>query len=533
MSSFDPPSIKPNAAPDFTDSSGCAKWLQLLPLINVGPSHVRLLGQLDELNAYKVAPAERLKMLELLREPVSFVQKEHSKKFASRPAPLAKPEREIFDNVCALWDALSYGYQHCLKAGAGGASGTSAALIGQRVLWCTGQKMIAHYQAYQDVRELEWKLLHGVYALVEDKGVAGNEVAHPYHKSRQTTCTETYAQVLLIDLANPGKLTPRQIELISLWLERWTPKVSIGRAHAATGDGAAPLVIDLSGAAGASRRMPGGDTTRVLDIHELGSSVRKRVGLLRKGETPAALGLGEDVTAPLAESLLTMLYRRWCEDKQSRAHPRRSASGTAQICSGMAAVHYFVTGRVLAIRGGPQKISQVQHEQIATLGRVATLHEGDPGPPPDFAVETWQINDESASGLRLVRVDPAPTSPLLLRHLLPTPPPAPTSFLLSPVNSLSPSVELEVRAGVHILPGIPQGAAIRAVDGHAAAEQYTPAFLLPAVAALKAPETLVVPAGWFKPNREIEVLTERAGKLRLASVVDRGADFERVTFDTL
>src|SRR5437867_1261744 len=334
MSNFDPPSVKPRAAPDFTDSSGCAKWLQSLPLINVGPSHVRLLAQLDELNACNIAPAERLKILELLREPVSFVQKEHSKKFSSRPAPLTKPEREILHSVQALWDALSYGYQHCLKAVAGGASATSAALIGQRVLWCTGQKMVAYYQAYQDVSEREWKLLHSVYAFVEDRGVAGGEVAHPAHKGRQTTCTETYAQVLLIDLANPGKLTPRQIELISLWLERWTPKVSIGRTPAAAGDGVAPLVIDLSSAAGASRRMPEGDTTRVLDIHELGSSVRKRVGLLRKGETPAALGLGEDVTAPLAESLLTMLYRRWCEDKQSRAHPRRSANRPAHSCSG-------------------------------------------------------------------------------------------------------------------------------------------------------------------------------------------------------
>src|SRR6266516_2435183 len=421
MSSLDPPSIKPNAAPDFTDSSGCAKWLQSLPLINVGPSHVRLLAQLDELNACSIAPAERLKILELLREPVSFVQKEHSKKFSSRPAPLAKP----------------------------------------------------------------------------------------------------------------GKLTPRQIELISLWLERWTPKVSIGRAPAAAGDGAAPLVIDLSGAAGASRRMSEGDTTRVLDIHELGSSVRKRVGLLREGETPAALGLGEDVTAPLAESLLTMLYRRWCEDKQSRAHPRRGASGTAQICSGMAAVHYFVTGRVFGARGGPQKISQVQHEQIATLGRVTTRHEDEPDPPPDFAVETWQIKDESASGLRLARVDTAASSRLMLGQLLGIRLADAKAFLLCAVKWLSVSAELELRAGVHILPGIPQGAAIRAVDGHAAAEQYTQAFLLPAVAALQAPETLVVPAGWFKPNREIEVLAERSGKLRLASLVDRGADFERVTFETL
>ena len=339
--------------------------------------------------------------------------------------------------------------------------------------------------------------------------------------------------MLLLDLANPGKLTPRQIELISLWLERWTPKVSIGRAPAGAGEGVAPLAIDLSGAAGASRRKPEGDTTRVLDIQELGNSVRKRVGLLRKGETPAALGLGEDVTAPLAESLLTMLYRRWCEDKQSRAHPRHSSSGTAQICSGMAAVHYFVTGRVLSVRGGPQKISQVQHEQIATLGRVATLHEDEPSPPPDFAVETWQIRDESASGLRLARVDAAASSRLMLGQLLGIRLSDAKAFLLCAVKWLSVSVEFELRVGVHILPGIPQGAAIRAIGAPAAAEQYTPAFLLPAVAALQAPETLVVPAGWFKPNREIEVLTERTGKLRLASVVDRGADFERVTFEAL
>src|SRR5258708_5632397 len=357
MPSFDPPSIKPDAAPDFTDSSGCAKWLKALPLINVGPSHVRLLGQLDELNAYAVAPAERLKILELLREPVSFVQKEHSKKFASRPAPLAKPEREILGNVHTLWDALSYGYQHCLKAVAGGASGLSAALIGERVLWCTGQKMVAYYQAYQDVREREWKLLHGVYALVEEKGVAGDEVAHPAHKGRSTTCTETYAQVLLIELANPGKLTPRQIELISLWLERWTPKVSIGRAPAATGDGAAPLVIDLSGAAGASRRIPDGDTTRVLDIHAAGSRVRKRVGLLLKGETPAALGLGEDVTAPLAESLLTMLYRRRADGCETARPPPRGPRGAGQERPAVCGGGYRVCRRAgSADRGSAQKI---------------------------------------------------------------------------------------------------------------------------------------------------------------------------------
>ena len=101
MSTFDLPSIRPDAAPEFTNASGCAKWLQSVPLINVGPAHERLLRQLEELNAYKVSPSERLKILELLREAVGFVQKEHSKKFASRPAPLAPPERETLKNAHA------------------------------------------------------------------------------------------------------------------------------------------------------------------------------------------------------------------------------------------------------------------------------------------------------------------------------------------------------------------------------------------------------------------------------------------------
>ena len=530
MSNFDLPGIRPDAAPEFTDAAGCAKWLQSLPLINVAPSHVRLLGQLDELNACQIAPAERLKILELLRDPVSFVQREQSKKFSNRPAPLARAEREVFHNVNSLWNALSLGYQHCLQALVDGAAGLSGqvALICQRALWCTGQKMVDHYQAYQSVAENDWKLLHHLYAFAEERDANEGAVAHPLHEGKtKTTCTETYAQVLLLHLANPGKLTPRQIELISLWLERWTPKVSIGHAAPATGDSVAPLVVDLSHAAGATHRPAQGEDVRHIEIGEVGKSVRKRVGLLRKGETPAALGLGEDVTASLAESLLVMLYRRWCEDRESRAHPRRSTSGTAQVCSGMSAIHYFVTGQ--AFRGAPRELSKVQHEEIATFGRLATRHEENAA-TPTFPLETWQIKDESAPGLRLERIDPAANSRLVLDQLLGIRPADAKSFLLCTVRWISVSVDFDLRIGVQILPGVPLGVAIRADS--TAGEQYTPALMLPSVAALQTPETMIVPAGWFKPDREIEVQRESALRVQLVSVVNRGADFERVTFKT-
>ncbi len=531
MADLDLPTISPDAEPEFTDASGCAKWLQTLPLINVGPAHVRLLGQLEELNAYKLAPAERLKILELMRDPVNFVQKELAKKFSSRPAPLAPPEREILKNVQTLWDALSTGYQHCVQAIVDRSGNLSVALVCQRVLWCTGQKMVTYYEAYQDVGEREWKVLHRVYALVEERGKTKEEVAHPVHKGKETNCTETYAQVLLLDLANPGKLTPRQIELISLWLERWTRKVSIGRESADTGD-AAPLMVDLSGAGGASHRPVEGESARTLDIGELRSDLRKRVALLRKGETPAELGLGEDVTAALADTMLVMIYRRWCEDKQSRAHPRHGASGTAQTCAGMAAVYFFVTGRAFAAPAGSRPMSTKEHEEMATLGRLATRRDDDPATTPNYPLETWQIRDESASGLRLERVDPRASARLILGQLLGIRLADAKAFLLCTVKWLSVSTEFGLRIGLQILPGVPQGIAIKPAGANAAAEPFVQGFLLPAFAPLQAPETLVTPAGWFKPKREIEI-ADRPGGVRLVEVVDRGADFERVSFEPL
>ena len=80
MSNFDLPSISADANPDFTDAESCAAWLQTVPLINVAPSHNRLLGQLEELNCFEVEPTERLRILELLAEPTAFVQIEQAKK---------------------------------------------------------------------------------------------------------------------------------------------------------------------------------------------------------------------------------------------------------------------------------------------------------------------------------------------------------------------------------------------------------------------------------------------------------------------
>src|SRR5262249_29768837 len=143
---------------------------------------------------------------------------------------------------------------------------------------------------------------------------------------------------------------------------------------------------------------------------------------------------------------------------------------------------------------------------------------------------TWQIKDESAAGLRLERVDPAGSSRVVLNQLLGIQLADGKPFLLCTIRWLSVSTEFGLRVGVQILPGVPQGIAIKPSRPDAAGESSPQAFLLPAFAPLQSPETLVIPNGWFKPEREMEI-ADRPGRVRLADPIDRGADFERVSFE--
>jgi len=63
-------------------------------------------------------------------------------------------------------------------------------------------------------------------------------------------------------------------------------------------------------------------------------------------------------------------------------------------------------------------------------------------------------------------------------------------------------------------------------------EKYVPAFLLPAVAALNAPASLIIPRDWFQPDRVVEILHQNGEKknVKMGFSVERGIDYERVSF---
>lgn len=520
--------------PAFLNARGCKEWLAAQPLANAANTQSSLLRQLGLLNRHAIEPAERLKIMELLREPIAFTQSESTRKFAGRPLPLAPPEQAGLDTNRTLWQAVQTGYLHCLAACRSGNTDILPhfALVAQRVIVALRSELLDIYRAPSDPPAKLWQTLHKVYALTEEAGLQTEPVRDPARSSRSTTSVAAaYAQTLLLHQASPYELSSRQLLQVERWLNRWEKKLSLLQAPPVD-PRAPPLVIDLSADSPGTAKT-GSAKLRWIDLSELSRSIKKRLVLLQRGESPASLGLGEDCLQPGCELLLKQLYQHWCKGGATRAHQRKAGSGTCKLVANMEAAHYFISGKPFMQPGEDKKLSKSQADEIATFGRVSTRHEDDHGQNRGYMIEEWRILDESPTGYRVSRPIAQAGGRIGGGHLVAIMPEGSRGFLLAAARWARLAGGKELQAGVQILPGNPQAVSLRGTGLSAVSEKYRPGFKLPAVPALQESVSVIVPAGWFRPGRVIELYEQSSRQIRLTQVLDRGSDFERCAFDPL
>ena len=534
MNDFTLPEISAEATPDFADGTSCAAWLAELPLVNVAPSQIRLLEQLRQLNRFDMEPSERLLVLEALREPVYFVQAEQIKKLASKPLPLTQVERGIFGLVAQTWQELLLGYQRCLMHALEGKLAGQSALICQRALDCVAAGMFDHCRTYHAVPEAYWSTLHKLYRHAENAKAVSSMVADSVRKM-DVCCAEVYVRALLFMLADPNEQPQKQLIQIQHWLELWAQHVPV-RSSPPEDKSLPHLMLDSSAAAGAYREVDanGRQVSHWLDIGELARALKTLVVRLRKGETPASLGLGEDCAMPGVEQVLVLLFRLWCEGKNGRVQTRRSTSARAQVCSTFASMHFHISGSTFRqpshIVGAA--MTRQEHDEIATFGHASRRHEEAHIEAGGYAIEDWLLHEESLSGLRLYRPTTATGGRYALTQLLAVRPGDAKNFFIGVVRWLKTEEDDGLHLGARIIPGVPRAVAVRPTGINAQSEKFVPAFYCPALAALASPASLILPPGWYRPKRVLEVYSDTSESFLLTGVIERGSDFERVAIET-
>ena len=528
-----------NVPPVIRDQYAAARFLENLPLSNPHLADQKLGQALDGLIADPPDVATLFIILEQLRTPLSFVEEERAKLYHNKPLLLSDEQEACFEEVLAVWQRMSQAYALCARllpaAPEDPQFATRIATILHRCLYYTGMYILEHFRARREIPLGVWHELHGYYETAEQWGVSHTPVNDALESDVQAThCTAAFVTVLLIEVSNPYGNSLHDLDLIRRWAGMWAPLVALHPL--ADEHEVPPYIIELNSdqplhSSGGVDKI--GSDARCLDTSRLGLQLSHMLAQLHQRLTPAQLGLGGETPGHVTK-LLERLSRPWTQTASPRKFRRFPTAGKAKVALGYDAMHFYVGGRDFIQSDTATAYSRGEFDELFTFReRVA------PGLPlsikehAQFPLDEWAVINQSATGFRLARS--VAGQKLSYGQLLAICPHDGDAFLLGQVSWLMQDSIGDLAAGVSLLPGVPESIGVRPSPASPGQDQrFARGFLLPALAAIDQEASIVIPVNMYRASGLLEVIDGNPPwHLRMVHVLQRGLDFDRVSFEKL
>ncbi len=530
------------ADPAFKDPDSCSKWLAQLQLTNLQPAHSKLLFQIREFNRCPMRSPERLDTLELLRETVGYVQEYYARKLTAKPLPLNESEMTAFAGIVQLWLAMVLGYQRCLQAYITGDKllADHGALLCQRCLQYSGLAIFEHLRCGYEFEPKLWRQLHELFSFAEKSGLQHVEVPDPLNTVQPlVNCESTYIKILLACYARPAELNRFQLQLLDGWLSEWSTTVTVERSFSLSRGDAQPLAADLASTHGLLpiKSVVHSENMRYIAMVPLSKLLRVKIILMQQGQTPQHQKLGENCTAHDCIEFLTFLHQCWCENLNTRSGDRHPVEQRTWLCHKLENIYAHLSGKPFNKSGNGARNGNAANRHIVSTGRMSSDSAERVLIEKDFPLEAWKVENASIMGAKLTREN-MDGSRLSFNQLVAFHPVDATTSVLGVtawILGISKWVNVtltgHLRIGVQYLPGAVEAVRIAVEDGPGSGN-YLAALLLHEVPTLKTPPSLILEHGCFQPDlpARMERGNEETQKIKLGFCVERGIDFERVSF---
>jgi cyclic-di-GMP-binding protein len=533
------PPLRTSAWVVETHPTEAAAWLASLPLTDSVQAAQQIYQALFTLNRMSLKADDRLMLMELYRMPVAAVASGLQPHFSRLSLPLRPRLKQLADFLCQLHMEMAHGYKHVLKAGLDERKpweSDTFLLALERAIRYLGEVLLRSYQVYMPSPPGVWKEVHGLYRYAELHGQEHRLLVID-GLEEGTTVTRAYLQALLLGLCGPYQLPQNECHQVNAFLARWGQKAGISSAIQ-TVDPVGHFLIDFDAdhpAVPFPRDVPlyPAPALRALNAIELARVVHDFTKRLQKGESPRVLGLGFECVGTVCVDTLKRMLRFWGLAGR-RQFSRRHSLQPLSLCVGLNAIHFFCDGqRPFKPPQAPAAIPERAMEPPDRLALEAESHDERPltAPLPElFRVDSrWQVRDESAGGLSLARSGDAGV-PIRVGDVLGIQNPALNQWRIGVVRWVKSADTRHVEMGVEMLAPYAQPLAVRPAGTDAV--PYSQALLLPPIAALHQPATLLVARGTCRPGEDIDMADGESSprRVRVLKVVERSGAFAQIVF---
>lgn len=322
------------------------RWVSALPVANLGETSRQLYHAIIELNQLIIAPQQRLQLLELIRPRINFVCRELSRHYLGLSIALPEKQRKIANLSQALQLHLASGYKttliELLDAGPLDKYRKAITTACHRIISDLGHTLLRAHQLYCPSPARSWLECHRVFRFalrnkLESATVEDDTLIH----RKASSIADTYKRLLLLGCARPNQL--RQNELMQAYelFEVWTSLVNCSPENLDNAlflvnmeQDAAPIYKSLIQPDQITRDCFGFDT---LELSSAISEHLNRRSSRHQPETELSL------PANVSDNLLTHLSQA-LGILTKRNFKRVSTQGNLQVCVGLTSAHYVIAG---------------------------------------------------------------------------------------------------------------------------------------------------------------------------------------------
>lgn len=508
----------------IADVAGTHAFLGQLGSATPAQRQAQLLTQLRLLADARIAGADRLQILEILRDSALEAQNARSRDYWGKPVPFDSDTREIFERCIALWQLLADAYESLIADMAEDAPDLAehAEIICYRALRFTGFAMAAHNRGYYALPDALWEQLHRLYAFAESAEVTATPVAEGSGSTSNVSIA--YLQIVLAQRAHPDSLSLLQMNTVDRALAQWVALGRLSREPVGTNRDLA-LAVDLGSAQGARRlKNLHGDNLRYLDIEQIGDKLRHTAVAL-KTQNPDKLGLGP-IPREACEKLMLSLHTQWLAPGTARGEERKAVAFNVLVSATLAAMHYNISGKPFSPPDAG--LSSRERYDMAGFQRVDGPGVGvgvDEASTRSRTLETWAVTNQSASGILGLCRKPSDITQLSYNQLLSLAAPNGNTYL-GLVQRLSVDSEGTAWLGFRLLRGKAQAVAARISN---IGVPYERALLL-AAGHGNEPTSIVANPGTYAPSRVLDMHDGKPHHIRLTALLDSGSNFERASY---